>query len=598
MKKRVFYLFLLFMFAVSLMIGTGKVAASTQAETVPGFLDKFPYQAQLGYLITKNMPVMVFPLTGDNFYQYWVDRKAGISSVVRGYELDGVGIGYSGLYLAPDPDNPPKGMLRYTVFYRTTGTPLMAIGVYDRGFIDSHGKYQPTTRYYQQDLVGNVENHSVLGDYYPNKIINDLVAARAIMEYQVEHGPFLAGQEYSLGEVFDLAKNDGYVTGLNSMRGGGVCVLATNWMKMVVLNGGKVVERWQHTTRLKYFENPLSGSELGTEATDTTIEWSVYDFKWVQKTTGYMLVNAAVLTDGSFSDSALGNEQQQSDALVLISFLFAPQGRSSLGAQIAQVKSVETGYRAFRAAHVPSADPIYGNSRLMWEKTWSRNDSLSLLLQQIVPEERISRFENELLTDPLLVSLVDLRNEVNSLDPKGRVLVGNFLRRTPWYAQELARLGNTPEAISKLDVALSGLNYYSNTWPGQKVQCVGLIVLLSVMDPRIYNIGGIDFVNAADLIPKEIKNGSMIWMHPGNYEVRRVTSIDEVQIGDVGDRYSDGVGHIFAVVGKKTYEGQTVLLVVSANQTGEGVMSIFEVDNSNFDVVFGMPAYYKVVIRK
>jgi hypothetical protein len=544
------------------------------------------------------MPVMVFPLTGDNFYRYWVDRFAGVPSVVRGYKLDGVGIGYSGLYLAPDPDNTPKGMLRYTVFYRTTGTPLMAIGVYDHGVIDSRGKYQPTTQYYQQDLVGNVENHTVLGDYYPNKIINDLVAARAIMEYQIEHGPFLAGQEYSLGEVFDLEKNDGYVTGLNSMRGGGVCVMATNWMKMVVLNGGKVVERWQHTTRLKYFENPLSAGELGIDATDTTVEWSVYDFKWAQKTTGYMIVNAAVLTDGSFSDSALGDEQQQSDALILITFLFSPQGRSSLDAQIAQVKGVETGYRAFRAAHNLNTNPIYGNSRLMWEKTWSRNDSLSLLLQQIVPEERTGRFETELLTDPLFVSLVNLRKEINSLDPNGKILVGDFLRQTPWYNQELTRLGNTPEAISKLNAALSHLNYYSNTWHGQKVQCVGLVILLSVMDPRVFNIGGIDFTNVTDIVPKEIKNGSWISLHPGNYEVRRVNSIDEVRVGDVGARYEDRVGHVFVIVGKKTYEGQTVLLAASANQTGDGVISIFEVDNSNFDVVFGMPAYYKVVIRK
>lgn len=52
------------------------------------------------------------------------------------------------------------------------------------------------------------------------------------------------------------------------------------------------------------------------------------------------------------------------------------------------------------------------------------------------------------------------------------------------------------------------------------------------------------------------------------------------------------------VIGKKTVNGQTVLLVMSANQRSDGQVAIFEVDKSNFDAVFGVPAYLKVVIRK
>jgi hypothetical protein len=125
-----------------------------------------------------------------------------------------------------------------------------------------------------------------------------------------------------------------------------------------------------------------------------------------------------------------------------------------------------------------------------------------------------------------------------------------------------------------------------------------MVVLLSAMDPRVFNIGGISFVNASELAPIEIRNGSTTNMYLGGYSARKITSIDDVHIGDVGVRYSIGVGHVFVVIDKDVFDGQTVLLVASANQTGEGVVTIFEVDNSNFDVVFGMPAFYKVVLRK
>jgi hypothetical protein len=63
-------------------------------------------------------------------------------------------------------------------------------------------------------------------------------------------------------------------------------------------------------------------------------------------------------------------------------------------------------------------------------------------------------------------------------------------------------------------------------------------------------------------------------------------------------RYDTTAGHVFAVVDKKIVNGQTVLLIISANQRMDGQIAIFEVDNSNFDVVFGVPAFLKVVIRK
>ena len=92
---------------VSLITPTIKVSAGTPL-----------YQSQTGYLVTKDMPVIVFPLTRDGFYKYLNNRSTNTSSTVRTYVLSGVGVGYSGLYLMQDPTN-PEGMLRYTVFHHT-----------------------------------------------------------------------------------------------------------------------------------------------------------------------------------------------------------------------------------------------------------------------------------------------------------------------------------------------------------------------------------------------------------------------------------------------------------------------------------------------
>lgn len=574
---------------VSLVTPTIKVSARTP-----------PYQPQTGYLVTKDMPVMVFPLTRDGFYKYLDNRSTNTLSTVRTFVLSGVGVGYYGLYLMQDSTN-PEGMLRYTIFHHTTGSQLIAVGIYDRGIVDSNGVYIPTTKYYSINEEDIVLNHTILGDYYPNKIINDLIASRSIMEYQQEHGPFIAGQEYSLSDVLGLKGTSVYVPGLTSQGdvsvGGGICVVATNFMKLMTLMGSTITERWSHATSLKYFENPLSAESLGIDETDATIEYPYYDFRWIQRTTGYITVSATVVPDGSSVFSDLGDYPTRSDALELITFQFVRVSDYSVEIGIQNLQNLENHYRKYRASHIPSAISLDGESKLLSSVRWERGDDFSALVQTIAPDERVSRFTQELSTDPFLVSLVSLRDRINALDPNSTVLVGNYLHKSDWYSQEIKRLSD-PSKIKQLNAALSHLNGFSNAWSGQKIQCVGLVVLLSAMNPNVVNIGGVDFVNAKDLVPSSIRGGSKLAVDQGGYLAVPIDTIDEVRVGDVGVRYYTGIGHVFVVVDKKSFGGQTILLVAAANQTGEGRVYIFEVDDSNFDTVFGEPSFYKVVLRK
>jgi hypothetical protein len=206
-------------------------------------------------------------------------------------------------------------------------------------------------------------------------------------------------------------------------------------------------------------------------------------------------------------------------------------------------------------------------------------------------------FADELVTDPFLKSLVELRDYVNMIDPDSQVLVGKYLKATPWYTNEVNRLENDSEKISKLDEALSFLDIYSNYYPGQKVQCYAFAVLIEAMDSRFVEIGGIPIKYAADLVPPEIKSGYYDYMRvkTTGIFVMAVKTIDQVNVGDLGVLYATKAGHVFAVVAKKSVNGQTVLLIASSNQDRDGKIALTEVSEQNFDDVFG--TLRKVVLR-
>jgi len=182
------------------------------------------------------------------------------------------------------------------------------------------------------------------------------------------------------------------------------------------------------------------------------------------------------------------------------------------------------------------------------------------------------------------------------VDPANPLEMGTYLKTTPWYPQELERLKDDPKQIAELEAALIHLDNYSNIWPNQKVQCVGMAVIVGAMDNRFTHVGGIKYSYAADLVPTEIRTGEMIMMSSNGLVVKAVNTLDEVRVGDYGVRYDSKTGHIFAVVGRKMINGEVVLLIAAANQASDGRISLFEVDKSNFDVVFGIPDVHKVLI--
>lgn len=582
---------------------TLSVLIATLLSMVPTGIVKaemYPVEEVSGYLTADHLTMMVYPLTKDFFYSYFADYKRVQPAEVRTYEVTGVELGYKNLYLVADPGNMGK-YSRYTVFYHTTGSKLVAIGKYDEGRLDARGNYVPSKKYYTNDVRANsgevIAEHSVLGDFYPNKIINDLEAVQAILDYQAKNGPFVAGQEYSMLEILFDGRDD-YVLGKTSagslVPGGGVCVMATDWMKMLTLSGAEVVEKWGHYGNTKYFENPVSVAKLPIEATDATVEWPNYDLRWIQKESGWVTVSAVVMPDGDELESEYGEELVKYDAIEIISLRMTTE-KPDLSTE--RLEALQNAYIQYRLGNAGMMSLDDSGSRLVSRTPWAYGDSLSQLLSGIVPQERVERFADELKGDPFLKSLAELRYYANLIDPSSKTMVGDYLKSTPWYAHELSRLKGKPQQLKKLEQALAHLNAYSNTFPGQKIQCYALGILIWGMDERYANIGGLQVTYAADLVPESIRNGQKISVATNGMVVRTVQSLSEVKVGDLGVRYDTATGHVFAVVGKKTVNGETVLLIAAANQVSDGRISLFEVDNGNFDVIFGSGSNKKVVLR-
>lgn len=217
--------------------------------------------------------------------------------------------------------------------------------------------------------------------------------------------------------------------------------------------------------------------------------------------------------------------------------------------------------------------------------------------QQSDPGGGTTRFDYELRSDPFIRSLNVLRQTANRVDSNSKTLVGTYLKTTAWYQSESERLSDNPLKLDYFEAALRHLNQHSNLIPSQKIQCIGFAILLHSLSDLFPSIGGAEIYYAKDLVPDAIKNGNAKKVDLGDYSALVITKIEEVNVGDFILRYDSNVGHISGVIGKKTVDGKIVLLLATANQYRDGKIQIFEVDENNFEAIFGSAPFKKVIFR-
>jgi hypothetical protein len=235
-----------------------------------------------------------------------------------------------------------------------------------------------------------------------------------------------------------------------------------------------------------------------------------------------------------------------------------------------------------------------------------RGDETYTKLNTIWPEENRSNFEQELKIDRFLKDLPTLQNLINSyVYIKGGEGVGTYLSHTDWYHNQVLLCDGDADR-KKLDSALRQLDYGTYLVKDQPVQCMGFAILLAGLpnNPGFRSVGGAvnltgnPAVNVSELVPQNIKDGSMYSCSSNNgYYITRVDTIDDVKTGDLPVRCFMQPGHIMGVVAKKTVDGEDCLLIADANAASDGKVRIRQINASTIDDVFGPYPFKKIVLR-
>ena len=540
-----------------------------------------------GFLNTTNL--IEIPLGKDYFY----DQSRPIKSIK--FEESQL-FSYKNVYTV----NEGGKLLKYSTLPHLTGDNSFYIALLDEEKNATSEKVSPNEPAIPEDQV--LSTFTYAAEVYPNKILNILTAVESMATFQENGGLFQPNAEYSLLDILNLTKTGKYRLGFTSsgniVRGGGVCASATTLAKSLYLLDAKFLEKWGHPTSTRYFVGP-GDPRITKENSDTTVEMGTggnsYDFKWKMPETYpsfYLTPTATIVLNGNKN---VEDMDKNADAKLIITLAWT---KKHFPDALNKIKELRNAYEAYRKDGVVSE--LLKKSTITKEIPFDSHNPLEETVRKIFPEEKRENFENEIKTDPWLKTVKTLTDSINSYSDKssltGYVLgtnvgVGEYIKTTPWY-QNL-------EKSEVMETALRHLNWNTYTIENQAIQCIGWVILLSAINepesPK--DISGQPVSSARQLIPKEIISKHYNSVVSGSLVYKTVDNISEINVGDQFITYSTNVGHIGAIVGKKTVAGKTILLASDANRKNDGKIRLFEVDETNFDAIFGEAPYKKVFIK-
>lgn len=143
------------------------------------------------------------------------------------------------------------------------------------------------------------------------------------------------------------------------------------------------------------------------------------------------------------------------------------------------------------------------------------------------------------------------------------------------------------------DEALISLDDNTYLRPDRPLECVTATILFSGLNlpisPR--DISGCKTGSASGLLSDEAREALKVWDLYSDKKsgllFARVRGISDVEVGDAFIRYGGSNNHIGTVIGKKWVNGEVYLLKAEANLSGDGRVSVSEVNKYNFADTFG-----------
>lgn len=540
-------------------------------------------------ILTRNAPIFLFPVDSEYNFDLWKNKDvpAEVNTVI----VDGLPILAKNIRTKRNVLS--DGYDRYVELPHLISGKSMPVALIETITVKDSGS--ESKKNYEELDDPSMETHSILSGYYPNKILNILEGLRAIDDYQQEIGGFKEGEEYSMLEILDIKGRSGYVQGKTSsgflVKAEGTCALLTNLMKILSLADVEVIERWQHTTGLKYFTGPFSGKKLSEEKTDTAIDLK-HDFRWIMPMDGFINIETELMHTGRVVEK-YGNGDCEFDTFIGVTMSLVSENP---GVQSENLEEKKQDYRNYRD------DPDICEVRV-YEEPWEFGDVFHELASLILPEERIRHFRKEIEGESFLKKVVEIRSMLNSYDGDPVSGLGDYIKEYEggsWYENEINRLlEKSKDAVERFEASLRMLNNLTWKVDGQYNQCIGLVIFMAGLQDEISfrNIGGYPIKFAKELVPDGIRSGAYKYMiHPKHgFPIKVVESTEDVEPGDLFVKHSGLYGHIGAVIGTKRTPKGKVLLCIDANSSEEGKTRIWEVDEDNFDPKFG-PYPYKCAV--
>jgi len=546
-----------------------------------------------GVIRPNNLPVFLFPLRWDYFYNDDKEEPVPIKKLLLGPENQ---VGFKGYY-SFDVNG---SQINTTFLHNTTGNEaVLPVAVLSEmqnfNFLDMRTNYfSPKNK-----IIGEYTHTSIT---YPNKIKNILMESIALSEFQEKYGSFIGGKEYSFLRIIGEKGWGNFFTGLNSygyeVNAGGICAGATNLAK-ACLEAGATIKAKGHPN--PYWIGPIRSSKnvIRHWRSDAAIssaakEEDAFDLKWTLPETANLEIYVSVIPNGKPRAKNI-DEEHNADARLVVNYAWTPDEPENNTEKLYELLRAYDNYR-----ETGIKEKILTQSKVLENIMPDPESKADKMFYFMYREEKLPNFQEELKTNEYLKEILMLQELINTYGDettsqqfKKRQVpgIGTLIKQTDWY--------KTLESGRKeyLEKGLNFTDFFTYTYEEEALQCVTWTVLLHYLGyeespASVERFSG----GAGDYPPGRLKNRSTNEMETGGINFIRPFKVDDCKTGDLFFDYEPGKHHMGAIIEKKEVDGITKLLLTDSNRKADGKIKLFEVDYANYPVILG--GWYHVLGRR
>ena len=388
-------------------------------------------QDEWGVAKSINMQVIRIPLMDDGF---WRESKP-----IKLFTLgEGVELGYSKRRTLKIGDR----VVHAVLIPSSIGGNHIHVGVI--GIEDDNG-YQELASLDNGKDGRNI--FSIIGEYYPNKILNIIEGATRTLRGQREYGFLTGGRQYSLLTLMGIDKEDrGFLTGYTTfhleVNAGGICGFGTTFANSVAKNSS-IDQHWEHPAKSKYFVPPADPvrSESTTDASLSWVGDEWFDILFTPEEDSKLYMTCELIKTGEEDVDELGPE---TDMLMVLSLHWISDAEKfGVVDGLGELEEIRENYLQFRDGAEVDNFP-----RNLETIEWVSGKDEVGIIKSVYPEEVVDHFIPELHRDKWIKFVKQVVDEINIYAEtykgnfnsdvlEGKIIgLGNYLKEKIFFAPE------------------------------------------------------------------------------------------------------------------------------------------------------------------